>query len=241
MPDLWFPIKSLLPLSLRATLVRARRNRRYGQLYERFKAYTMIDRRTYGDNMELTERVKQVSGAVVECGVWRGGMCAGLASLLGPEREYWLFDSFVGLPPAKAVDGQQALDWQKDTMSPTYFENCAAEESFAAEAMRLSGATKAQTVKGWFNETLPGRTIPGGIALLRLDGDWYESTMTCLEALYPQVVSGGLIVIDDYYAWDGCSRAVHDYLSKISSADRLRNLHHVCYIEKRTPLPSPTR
>jgi hypothetical protein len=67
---------------------------------------------------------------------------------------------------------------------------------------------------GWFQETL--RALPAGfgaIALLRIDGDWYESTKICLEVLFPKVVSGGIVVIDDYGKWSGCREAVDEFLA----------------------------
>jgi len=192
----------------------------------------MIDRTTYISNLELASRIFNLPGSIVECGVWRGGMSAGLAKLLGDERSYYLFDSFEGLPPAQDIDGGAAQAWQQDKDSPRYYDNCSAEQSNATQAMKIAGATRVNLVKGWFNESLPGQKIDQGIALLRLDGDWYESTMTCLEHLYPQVVEGGLILIDDYYAWDGCARAVHDYLSRTASTDRIRSHANVCYLTK---------
>jgi hypothetical protein len=69
--------------------------------------------------------------------------------------------------------------------------------------------------KGWFQKTLPlAKSEVGAIALLRLDGDWYESTMVCLENLYDNVVPGGYVVIDDYGRWEGCRKAVDEFLAK---------------------------
>lgn len=104
--------------------------------------------------------------------------------------------------------------------------------------MTLSAAVKYKLIKGWFSDTLPGFVPPGPIGILRLDGDWYESTMTCLEALYDHVAPRGIIVIDDYYTWDGCTRAVHDFLSKRSLSIRIQQSNGVCVLEK-PPLPSP--
>jgi O-methyltransferase len=102
--------------------------------------------------------------------------------------------------------------------------------------MAKAGESRFKIYKGWFNETVPGVRIDPGIALLRLDGDWYESTWVCLEAFYPQVVKGGMILIDDYFIWDGCSRAVHDYLSKTQSSDRIRHSPEgVAYLVKGAP------
>jgi hypothetical protein len=111
-----------------------------------------------------------------------------------------------------------------------------AEQTYAEEAMAKAGESRFKIYKGWFNETVPGVRVDSGIALLRLDGDWYESTMVCLEAFYPQVVKGGMILIDDYFIWDGCSRAVHDYLSKTQSTDRIRHTPEgVAYLVKGAP------
>src|SRR5687767_9345590 len=103
-------------------------------------------------------------------------MSAGLAEVLGPAREYFLFDSFEGLPPAAAKDGPAAAAWQAGKDTPNYHDNCRAEQSFAEEAMRLAGATRCHFIRGWFNESLPGFTPPSKIAVLRLDADWYDST-----------------------------------------------------------------
>ena len=158
-------------------------------------------------------------------------MSAGLAEILGPERHYYRFDSFEGLPPAQEIDGGAALRWQSATDAPSYYDNCRAELEFSERAMALAKTRHVTFRKGWFSETLPGFVPDSGIAVLRLDGDWYESTMQCLEALYKQVTPGGLIIIDDYYTWEGCTKAVHDFLSSNKLPDRIRQTPAgVCYI-----------
>jgi hypothetical protein len=103
--------------------------------------------------------------------------------------------------------------------------------------MTKSAAKRFELIEGWFKETLAGFTPEEPIAVLRLDGDWYDSTMQCLTALYPHVVPGGLIIIDDYFAWDGCSRAVHDYLSQIGALERIEGSHGLCFLVKRHAAP----
>src|SRR5687768_2984810 len=122
----------------------------------KYRAFTMIPTRTFVDNLLLVARVREIKGCVVECGVWRGGMSAGIAEVLGPGRHYYLFDSFEGLPPATAIDGDAAMRWQADKDSPAYFDNCTAEIGFATAAMAMSPATCVTIEKGWFKETLPG-------------------------------------------------------------------------------------
>jgi len=207
---------------------------RYRRTFERFKAYTMIPEVTFVENLELAVRAKETRGCVVECGVWRGGMAAGIGSVMGSDRTYYLCDSFEGLPPAKDIDGDAALRWQRDTTSQYYYDNCSAEERYAKEAMAMAGIESFELVKGWFDKTMPILELADSIALLRLDGDWYESTMACLEALFDKVATGGLIIVDDYYTWDGCSRAVHDFLSRRSAIERIQDHGSVCFIEKRS-------
>lgn len=201
-------------------------------VYEKYSAFTMVKKDHYLDNLELVQNVLPLAGDVVECGVWRGGMIAGIAEILGKNRTYYLFDSFEGLPEAKEIDGASAIAWQKNTGGEMYFDNCSAEMSFAEKAMKKAGVT-FRCIKGWFDQTVPVFNKTNKIALLRLDGDWYDSTMVCLKHLYPKVLKGGIIIIDDYYTWDGCSRAVHDYLSEIKSVSRISSTARgICYIVK---------
>jgi O-methyltransferase len=205
-----------------------------GPIFDRFSDYTRLPKAAYCLNLSLIAAHRNIPGSIVECGVWRGGMSAGMAELLGNEREYYLFDSFEGLPPATAIDGEQALAWQ----AANRVDNCRADDAFAHEAMRLAGATRFHLLKGWFNQTLPDFRPAERIAILRLDADWYSSTAECLNYLYGQVVPGGLIILDDYYAWDGCARAVHDFLSLNQLRDRIQQHGEtVCFLIKSEDLP----
>jgi len=182
----------------------------------------MIWRSVYLRNLQLAFQYQSVRGCVVECGVWRGGMIAGLAEVLGPGRKYWLFDSFEGLPPVEERDGPAAAAWQADSEGPSYYNNCRAEMAEAEAAMKKSEVPNYSIVKGWFADTIPTFQPEEPIALLRLDCDWYESTITVLRHLVPQVAPGGLVIIDDYCAWDGCARAVHEYLTESDKPFRIR-------------------
>lgn len=190
-------------------------------IYKKYKSYTMIPERIYIQNLKLIQTFSDVKGCVVECGVWRGGMSAGIAELLN-KKKIFLFDSFEGLPDAEDIDGKAALQWQLDTESAHYFDNCQASMEYATECMHLTGSDFT-IKKGWFKDSLVDFDFEEPIAILRLDADWYDSTITCLEKLYSKVSPGGLIIIDDYNVWDGCSRAVHDYLSRTKSSNRIYN------------------
>lgn len=200
-------------------------------LYKKYKEFTMIPKKIFIENLILCNDFRNIKGCIVECGVWKGGMIAAMADVLGKERDYFLFDSFEGLPKTKEIDGNAAIAWQNNIQSPYYFDNCKIEMNFAEKAMQISSAEKYKIVKGWFSETLP--KFNHKIAILRLDGDWYDATMECLDCLYNQVNKGGIIIIDDYYTWDGCSSAVHDFLSKNKLLDKIKQSGNgACFIIK---------
>ena len=201
---------------------------RFRGLYRKYKQYTMIPEGAYFDNLRLATRVAAIEGNIVECGTWRGGMIAGIAEVLGSQRRYYLCDSFQGLPPAKEIDGEAARNWQADTASPGYHNNCLASEEDVRAAMSMSPASDYKILKGWFEETLP--TFPREpIALLRMDADWYDSTKCILENLAERVVPGGLIVIDDYYTWEGCTLAVNEFAARNKWQIR-QSRRGVCYV-----------
>ncbi len=215
-------------------LMELRENEGLRSLFRKYRDFTMIAEAPFIENLLLCREFAHVPGCVVECGVWRGGMIAAIAEVLGPDRRYYLLDSFEGLPRAEEIDGPSALAWQADKKDPSYYDNCRAEPRFAERAMTMSGAKHHTLVPGWFSETLPRLDLREEIAVLRLDGDWYESTMTCLTRLVPSVKRGGVVIIDDYYAWDGCAKAVHDYFSRNSLPARLQRTSRsgVCFFEK---------
>lgn len=190
----------------------------YARIYDRYSDATMIRKDRYIDNLEIANIVKHnplLTGlSIVECGTWRGGMAAGLIEVCGSTRPYHFFDSFEGLPLAQQIDGEAARHWQADTESPSYYNNCSASESEFRDTIVRTGIdlNRIHIHKGFFNETVFAADV-GKIALLRLDGDWYESTMCCLNAFFPKIANGGYLVIDDYGTWDGCTKAVHEYLS----------------------------
>ncbi len=215
------------------TIQKTKRDTIYDKIFRDFKNFTMISQKLYVENLHVARTfAADVDGDIVECGVWRGGMSAGLAKILGTGRKYYLFDSFEGLPEAKEIDGAEALTWQKNVGGDTYFNNCKAEIDFAEKVMKGTKVDFELKI-GWFSESLPEFKSENEIALLRLDGDWYDSTMDCLKYLFPKVAKKGVIIVDDYFTWDGCSKAIHDYLSIIKSSSKIyTSPGGVCYIIK---------
>jgi len=166
---------------------------------------------------------RSIPGAVVECGVWRGGstMAAALTSkrLGNTSRDIYLYDTFAGMTEPESVDlhfdGRTAAETlaHMEPEARSMSEWCNAS---LAEVRRNAESTgyppeRFRYVEGPVEETLPG-TLPGPIALLRLDTDFYASTRVELEHLYPLVVPGGVVIIDDYGAWQGARRAVDEFL-----------------------------
>lgn len=175
----------------------------------------------------LTQAVDYISsqsvpGEIVECGVWRGGSMAAIARTLNhhnTERELWLFDTFEGMSPPTDVDvdflgntAEALLDSQDRDNEESVW--CCSTLSTVREAMEATcyPPQKIRYVVGKVEETLNG-DLPESIALLRLDTDWYESTKIELEMLFPRLVPGGVLIVDDYGHWEGCRRAVDEYLS----------------------------
>ncbi|MDN3204700.1 TylF/MycF/NovP-related O-methyltransferase [Algoriphagus sediminis] len=219
-----------LKIEVYKKLQKVKLKKEFSRLFEKYSEYTMIPQGLYFANLNLAYHYRNVPGSIVECGVWKGGMIAGMTELIATKKAY-LFDSYEGLPDAREIDGQDALNWQKDVEGSYYFDNCMADEKFAIEAMQKSGC-EFESSKGWFEETLIQTAHLEEISILRLDADWYDSTLCCLRELYPKVARGGIIIIDDYYTWDGCSRAVHRYLNEIGSMSRVNSESGIAYIKK---------
>ena len=195
----------------------------------------MIKYRQFVENLmiasEAARRLSNDDAAIVECGTWQGGMAGALIGMCGVEKRYIFLDSFEGLPPVREIDGQRAVAWQADNQ----VDNCRSSIATFHDTVARSGirAEHVRVVKGFFEDTLPALDPPA-IQILRLDADWYDSTMDCLRAFWDYVVPGGVVIIDDYYAWDGCARAVHDFLSDRQAIERLRQgrLGGVAFIAK---------
>jgi O-methyltransferase len=185
----------------------------------------MLGEQRFLDNVLLCQR-SVPTGELVECGCWRGGMSAAMAEAV-PGRKSILFDSFEGLPDPRDVDGSDARRFMDQG------DRLVAKEEVARSIMERTGAAY-EIIPGWFDDTVPSYARRGAsIAVLRLDGDWYDSTMTCLTHLFPLVAPGGLVIIDDYYDWEGCRRAVHDFLSREQRTEALRcTRHSVVYLVK---------
>jgi O-methyltransferase len=178
-------------------------------------AHSMVGLERLGSLRDLTQMVldEKIPGDFIETGVWRGGCCILMKGVLAAnqvrDRKVYVADSFAGLPHPDAA-------YPADHASQLY--TCP-ELAVPVEQVRANFAAYGLLddsiifVPGYFQDTLP--TLRAGpFALIRLDGDMYESTIVALDALYPRLSAGGVVVIDDYGAIEACKQAVIDYRAR---------------------------
>jgi O-methyltransferase len=222
---------------MRAKSIRRRDLLRYYWLQRKYRNYTMRRGKSYVANLALIDwwrrRETIADGIIVECGTWRGGMSFSMADLCPEAAEIHCFDSFEGLPPTGELDGEEARRGYEESAFVAG-RNFASLDEFTAGQLLLAPhkRDKVKPHKGWFEDTIPAFRTDKPIKILRLDGDWYESTMTCLENLYDLCAPNALVIIDDYVAWEGCARAVHDFLSRRQLPCRIREFLGVTYLLK---------
>lgn len=176
-------------------------------------AETMIGRRRLDNVVEcVTSALRDgVPGDLIETGVWRGGstilMRGILAAWADTGRRVWVADSFQGVPPPDAERYPADREVRLDGIATLEVSLEAVRANFAHY-----GLLDDQVVflPGWFKDTLAGAPIES-LAVMRLDGDLYQSTMDALVALYPKLSVGGYVIVDDYGGIEACRRAVTDY------------------------------
>lgn len=179
-------------------------------------AETMIGEKRLANLRVLTEAViaDNVPGDLIETGVWRGGACILMRAVLFAhnvsDRYVWVADSFEGLP--RANEPQYPADAGSEFH--TYVQLAVSLDE-VRKNFRAYGLLDEQVkfLKGWFKDSLPTAPI-GQLALLRLDGDMYESTMDALTNLYPKLSHRGFVIIDDYHVVPACKAAVTDYCDR---------------------------
>ena len=174
--------------------------------------YTMVGRQRLDNVQACIEDVllNKVPGDLIETGAWRGGTTIFMRAVLKAhgvtDRTVWVADSFEGLPvPASDTDGDDlsAIKYLKVPIEKV-------RENFAKFDL-LDDQVKF--LKGYFCDTLPNAPIER-LAILRLDGDLYSSTIDSLRNLYHRVSPGGYVIVDDYHSWDSCRKAVTDFLGE---------------------------
>ncbi len=165
-----------------------------------------------------------IEGAIVECGVWKGGSSMAAAITLNTlgdrSRQLYLYDTYDGMtePSDKDIsaDGIEATvqlsQSSKDDPDSVWCYSALEDVRMNMEATGYP-TENIFFIKGKVEDTIP-REIPDKIALLRLDTDWYESTKHELVHLFPRLQAGGILIIDDYGHWKGCRQAVDEYIAQ---------------------------
>lgn len=178
--------------------------------------YTMVRNKNLISLYNLVRRANalNLSGDIVECGVWNGGSAAvmGVACMedehCSKKRNLWLFDSFEGLPLPGELDG----NIERKSYTEGWNRGDIGKVKMVFHKLGLP-LENVRIIPGWFDVTLRAAPI-NTIAVLHIDADWYDSVKVTLEIFYDRVVPGGFIVLDDYGYWHGCERALADYFAE---------------------------
>lgn len=194
------------------------------EIYSHIRQYSMCSTARLRGLYHAVKHVAEhdIPGDVVECGVAYGGSAALLGltlKKLGASRRLWALDTFEGLPPPSAAD--------PDYDAAIHFSGAFPSDLSEVKGLfaRLGILENTTFIKGRFQETLLKANI-GKIAVLHLDGDWYDSVKVCLDHLYDRVTRGGVIQIDDYGHWAGARKAVNELLEERNIKTRLRYLDY---------------
>lgn len=199
------------------------------QIIAEVRPYTMTSPERLLATMDAVRYVltRGVPGALVECGVWRGGsvltMIRTLQAAGVTDRDIYLYDTFTGMTTptdldTSAFEPPAVETWNETPAGRVAWEPVFGPAAFGLEQVRalLAGSgypdERIHVVVGPVETTIPSH-VPAGIAVLRLDTDWYESTAHELRHLYPLLDDGGVLILDDYGHWDGARRAVDEYFA----------------------------
>ena len=204
----------------------------FDKVCEVARPWTMVGKRSLQYIYDYVLHVNElgIEGDIVELGVWKGGatMVMMLAQLKSEHiREFWLFDTFQGLPPPTKDDDERSRKIYKQVLSGTAYgrqrSGLVSEgkwnygpKSIVKNVLRSTGfdMSRVHLIEGKVEETLRNVTLPSKIAILRLDTDWYASTKIELEVLWDLLVPGGLLYIDDYCSWGGARKATNEFFTK---------------------------
>jgi len=201
-------------------------DKKFLALYKKVKDYTLVPiERCYSLYQTVNYIIKNnIEGDLVECGVWKGGSSMLMACTLLEagvmNRKIYLYDTFEGMTKPGEMDGQEEKEqWERGKVTDTLNNMCYSPIEEVKANMSKTGypGKNIILVKGKVEETLPG-TMPSKISLLRLDTDWYESTKHELIHLYPLLEKHGVLIVDDYGAWQGARKATDEYFSAVPNS-----------------------
>jgi len=188
-------------------------------------SHTMIGRKRLDNIQYCIETVleENIPGDLIETGIWRGGAVIFMRGVLAAygitDRIVWAADSFEGVP-APSLPEDVDLD-----LSARVLPVLAVSIEEVMDLFERYDLLDEQVsfIQGWFKDSLARAPIET-LAVLRLDGDLYESTMDALNPLYPKVSKGGFIIVDDYYSCPPCKKAIDEFRAQYSIQSELRQI-----------------
>ena len=209
----------------------------FHDLFDKYKNDTMVPKINAYHSFLAANYIgnNNIKGCVVECGVYRGGLSMIMAEAIEKysnnsfNRNYFLLDTFLGMPKPSTQDYKisftinQSVEDAIQHTKKKYLGSlddvgksswCLGEIEEVKKNINKSGIDieKFILIQGMVEQTLRNNKIPD-IAILRLDTDFYSSTITELKILYPKLVKGGVLIIDDYNVWNGATKATHEYFN----------------------------
>ncbi len=219
---MWARLKKLIPLHRKAPPV-------VNGVIADLLTYLDADALTDLYETALAAEAEGRPGLIVEAGCALGGSAIVLASAKSPARPMRVYDVFGMIPPPTEADEQDVHERYEVIRSGRseglggdryygYEENLLAKvaDNFETHGVPLE-SNKVELVQGLFEDTMH---FEEPVCIAHIDGDWYESVATCLERIHPVLVPGGVMVIDDYFAWSGARKAVDDFLAREGRAYR---------------------
>jgi O-methyltransferase len=196
----------------------------------------MIGKARMRNIREVTETIlsEGVPGDLLEAGVWRGGACIYMRGILKARgitnRTVWVADSFAGLPPPNAEEYPADKDDPHHSFSALAISLEEVRDNFSKFGLLDE---QVQFLQGWFKDTLAEAPIKR-LALLRLDGDMYESTIQTLDAMYWRLSPKGFVIVDDYIL-PNCKKAVDDFRNRHRITAKLEMIDGAAVYWRRQP------
>ncbi len=194
-------------------------------IYKIVKPYTICSKARVNATINAVKHVieNNIEGDFIECGVFKGGQVMAMILALNElkaERDIYLYDTFEGMPApeeweAKNKSGSKAIDKFNELKIDEVSSHWCRSTITSVRNLIYSlpyNEDKIHFVKGMVEDTLP-KNKHKNIALLRLDTDWYSSTKIELDLLFPKLLKGGYLIIDDYGHWSGAKKAVDEYIT----------------------------
>jgi hypothetical protein len=208
--------------------------------------YTMTSAERLNAAIEAVKYIVQnnIEGDIVECGVWMGGssmaMMECLLSQKISDRKFYMYDTYEGMTEPdendKAYTGISANEMiKKSDKTRSSSDWCKASLDIVKQnvSSTLYPFENICFVKGKVEDTIP-ENIPDKIAILRLDTDWYHSTLHEMKYLFPRLVKGGVLIIDDYGHWEGARKAIDEFIGQNQLKLFLSRIDYTCRVAIKT-------